>query len=100
MCVYVYVCGCKLKQVLLIRDDDFKKCLNNFRFYSILGRLKVNLATLVEGDPKAPFSIAPLNRGVRESATVFPGLLHFTLDPHLKVLSARQGGIKYHFLSL
>ena len=27
----------------------------------------------------------------------FPGLLHFTLDPYLIVLSAKQSGIKYHF---
>ena len=37
---------------------------------------------------------------VGEGATLFLGLLHFTLDPHLIVLSAKQGGIKYHFLSL
>ena len=37
-----------------------------------------------EGDPKA---------------TLFPGLLHFTLDPYLIMLSVKQGGIKYHFLS-
>ena len=38
--------------------------------------LLYKLATLVEGDPKAPFSIAttPRCRG-------FPGLLHFYLDP-------------------
>ena len=30
-------------------------------------------------------------------ATPFPGLLHFTLDSHLIVMSAKQGGIKYHF---
>ena len=41
---------------------------------------KVKYATIVEGDPKAPFSIAttPRCRGGRYS---FPGLLHFTLDP-------------------
>ena len=39
-------------------------------------------------------------RGVGEGATPFPGLLHFTFDPHLIVLSAKQGGIEYHFLSL
>ena len=32
--------------------------------------------------------------------TLFPGLPHFTLDPYLIVLSARQSGIKYNFLSL
>ena len=60
---------------------------------------KVKLATIVEGNPKAPFSIAttPMCRGGRYS---FPGLLYFTLDPYLIMLSVKQGGIKYHFLSL
>ena len=60
---------------------------------------KVKLATIVEGNPKAPFSIAttPRCRGGRYS---FPGWLYFTLDPHLIMLSVKQGGIKYHFLSL
>ena len=52
------------------------------------------MATIVEGIPRAPFSIA---RGGRYS---FPGLLYFTLDPYLIMLSVKQGGIKYHFLSL
>ena len=57
------------------------------------------LATIVEGNPKAPFSIAttPRCRGGRYS---FPGWLYFTLDPHFIMLSVKQGGIKYHFLSL
>ena len=60
---------------------------------------KVKLATIVEGNPKAPFSIAttPRCRGGRYS---FPGLLYFTLDPYLIMLSVKQRGIKYHFLSL
>ena len=41
-----------------------------------------------------------LHQGVEEGATPFPGLLHFTLDPYLIMLSVKQGGIKYHFLSL
>ena len=49
------------------------------------------LVTVVEGNPKAPFSIA---------TTPFPGLLHFTLDTYLILLSVKQGGIKYYFLSL
>ena len=59
----------------------------------------VKLATIVEGDPKAPFSIAttPRCRGGRYS---FSGLLHFTLDLYLIMLSVKQGGIKYHFFSL
>ena len=57
------------------------------------------MATVVKGNPKAPFSIAttPRCRGGRYS---FPGLLYFTLDPYLIMLSVKQGGIKDHFLSL
>ena len=60
---------------------------------------KVKLATIVEGNPKAAFSIAtaPRCRGGRYS---FPGWLYFTLDPHLIMLSVKQGGIKYHFFRL
>ena len=32
-----------------------------------------------------------------EGATSFPGLLHYTLDTYLILLSVKQGGIKYHF---
>ena len=35
-----------------------------------------------------------------EGTTPFLGFLHFTLDMYLIMLSVRQGGIKYHFLSL
>ena len=52
---------------------------------------KVKLATSVKGGLKAPFSIA---------TTPFPGLLHFTLDPYLIMLTVKQGDIKYYFLSL
>ena len=52
--------------------------------------VKVKLATEVEGNQKAPFSIAttPSFRGGRYS---------FTLDTYLILLSVKQGGIKYHF---
>ena len=63
---------------------------------SYIELLVSRLATIVEGNPKAPFSIAPTGEGT----TPFPGLLHFTLDPYLIILSVKQGGIKYHFLSL
>ena len=33
----------------------------------------------------------------QKGATPFPGLLHFTLDPYLIMVSVKQGGIKYHF---
>ena len=41
-----------------------------------------------------------LHQCVGEGANPFPGLLHFTLDQYLIMLSVKQGGIKYHFLSL
>ena len=48
------------------------------------------------GDQKAPFSVAttPKCWGGRYS---FSGLLPFTLDTYLILLSVKQGGIKYHF---
>ena len=54
------------------------------------------MATIVEGNPKAPFSIAttPRCRGGHYS---FPGLLYFTLDPYLIMLSVKQGGIQIPF---
>ena len=36
----------------------------------------------------------------KEGATPFPGLLHFTLDLYVIMLSVKQGGIKHHFYSL
>ena len=52
--------------------------------------------TIVEGNPKAPFSIATTPR-CRGGCYSFPGLLYFTLDPYLIMLGVKQGGIKYHF---
>ena len=54
----------------------------------------IKLATLVEDDPKAPFSIATTKR---EAITPFLRLLPFTLDPYLIMLSVKLSGIKYHF---
>ena len=52
----------------------------------------VNLATLIEGDPKAPVSIGT-TLGFIGGRYSIPRFLHFTLDPHIIVLSAKQGGI-------
>ena len=59
---------------------------------------KIKSATKVEDDPKAPFSIATKfkYRGGRYSIL---WLLNFTLDTYIIFLSAKQGGIKYDFLS-
>ena len=51
------------------------------------------------GDSKARFQYL-LHQGLGEGATPFPGLPYFDLDPYLLMLSVKQGGIKYHFLSL
>ena len=59
----------------------------------------IKLATIVEGDPKAPFSIATTPR-CKGGPYSLPWLLRFTLDPYLIMLSVKQGGIKYLFLSL
>ena len=55
---------------------------------------KVMLSTLVEGDPRAPFSIAttPQCNGERYS---IPWIA--PLYPYRIMLSVKQGGIKYHF---
>ena len=60
---------------------------------------QIKLSILVEGDLRACFSITT-TPWCGESATPFPALLHFTLDPYLVMLSVKQGGIEYHFLSL
>ena len=59
----------------------------------------IKLATLVEGDPKASFSIAITPR-CREGCYSFPWIAPLYFDPHLIMLSVKQGGIKYHSLSL
>ena len=48
------------------------------------------------GDPKALFSIATTPKYGRGCSSLH-GLLHFTLDLYLKMLSVKQGDIKYHF---
>ena len=45
----------------------------NWTVFDIETVVKVKLATIVEGDPKAPFSIAT-TQGVGEGATPFPGI--------------------------
>ena len=68
-----------------------------FRKYQVEGIRK--LASVVLGDPKALFSI-PTTPRCRKGTIPFPGLLHFTLDPYLIMLSVKEGSVKYHFLSL
>ena len=79
---------------------SFKENLNLMsNFNDIKISCQLYFFTLVKSDPKAPFEKLP-HQGIEEGATPFLGLLHFTLDPYLIMLSAKQGSIKYHFSSL
>ena len=60
---------------------------------------KVKSPTVVESDPKASFSIATTLR-CREGHYFFPWIAPLYFDPYLIMLSVKQDGIKYHFLSL
>ena len=56
---------------------------------SFANKKKVKLVTIVEGDLKAPFSMATTPR-CRGGHYTFPGWLHFTLDTYLILLSVKQ----------
>ena len=60
---------------------------------------KVKLATVVEGDPKVPFSLAATAM-CRGGCYFFHWIVPLTFHPYLIMLSVKQGGIKHHFLSL
>ena len=47
------------------------------------------LSTVVEGDPKASFSIA-IPPKCRTGRCSFSGWFHFTLDPYLTMLSVKK----------
>ena len=97
---YASECKCWVPFVMKwVASSANRSSLLDLILTEYLIKVKVKLATIVKGNPKAPFSVAttPMCRGGRYS---FPGLLYFTLDPYLIMLSAKQGSIKYHFLSL
>ena len=52
--------------------------------------------SVVEGVPKAPFSIATTPR-CKGGHSFFPGIAPLSFDPYLIMLSVKQGDIKYHF---
>ena len=85
----------------VFRDTLLVVTQNIFPLLSKALRSRINsckLATVVEGDSKAPFSIATTLR-CRRGRYSFSGLLYFTLDAYLIMLSVKQGGMKYHFWS-
>ena len=59
----------------------------------------VKLATIVKGDPKAPFSIATTLR-CRGGRYSIPWISPLYPDPYHIILSVKQGDIMNHFLSL
>ena len=67
-----------------------------YTYIYIYIQVKVKLMTVVKGDQKLSFQKL-LYQDVGEGTTPFPGLLYFTLDTYLKLLSVKQVGIKYHF---
>ena len=67
--------------------------------YTLKRSNKVKLPTLVEGDPKAPFSIVTTPR-CWVGHYSFRGLLHPTVALYLILLSVKHEGIKHQFLSL
>ena len=54
------------------------------------------LATVVEGEPKTPFSMAT-TPSCKGGCYFFPRIAQLTLDVYLIMLNVKQGGIKYHF---
>ena len=93
--IYIYI---TYKKALLITFLNESELFFPVKYFQVL-LYKLKLLTKVEGDPKAPFLIAT-TQGVGEDATPFPGLIHFTLDPYLIMLTVKQGGIKYLLYSL
>ena len=57
---------------------------------------KVMLTTIVDGDAKAPFSIAT-SPWSREGRYSFPWITPFTLEPYPIMSSVKQRRIKYYF---
>ena len=70
--------------------------LHSFEWFS----LQINkVGYFSQGWSEGSFLIASTPK-YKEGATSFPGMPHFTLDRYLLVLSVKQCGIKYYFLSL
>ena len=74
--------------------DRFKSCTEIKRVMNSTSCVNVSRQTV----SRRLHEIGLFNRGEGKGATPFPGLLHFTLDPNLLMVSAKQRGIKYNFL--
>ena len=69
---------------------------NHYTIYIYIYIYKVNCPTVVEGNPKAPFSIA-IKSGCRGGCYSFLWVAPLTLDFYFIMLIVKWGGIKYNF---
>ena len=93
MCVYIYVYIYRYMYV----SEYLCGCAWVYTYIYVY--IYISWPTVVEGHPKAPFSIATTPRcilGPYSFSWIFP----FPLDPYLLMLSVKQESINYHFLSL
>ena len=88
------------RNTLLIRMNNTLHQINILKTIITWQVKKSKVGDHSRGWPEGSLFDSLLHQGVGEGATPFPGLLHFTLDPYLIMPSVKQGGIKYHFLSL
>ena len=105
MCVCVCVCVCEFT-CLEIRKGIKIFLFNIFIYIDTYSHIQSHKNTHIfhirivddrsRERPEGSLSIATIVRR-RGDATPFPGLLHFTLDTYLILLSVKQGGIEYHF---
>ena len=68
----------------------------NIRIYKVVSKV----GDCSQGQPESSLFDSYYTEVLGEGATSFPGLLHFTLDTHLIMLSVKQGGIKYYFVKV
>ena len=92
--LYIYIYICQRLSHWYIIFSKYSKMNWSHKWFKVS---KMKLVTLVEGDQMGPFSITTTPR-CRRGRYSFPSIA--PLYPWLIMLSAKQGGIKYHFLSL
>ena len=87
--------------MIWIKTNQKMNHIKNYSYLSIYIYIYMHkkLVTIVEGDPKAPFSLATTPRYQRGHYS-FPCITPFTLVQYLIMLSVKQTGIKYHLLSV
>ena len=87
-----HFCAVKILQIKIA----FTFKLNRYCLSSVISKSS-KVGDLSPGWPKGSLFDSYYTK-VYGGATPFPGLIYFTLDPYLIMLSVNQGGIKYDFL--